>query len=162
MNTINFQNRQSVNPGRKKLTIVNQTSNTMIVDVENADNPTQEGTPINASTMSALQSEIVEVNNTLDFRLDKRIKYGLFGLPNSTATVQINTGLTSVDCITLTLKLNSTVAACRTVMVRSISGGTVTCDIRNTYNGGVESIGNATDYGFSIYWIAIGSSDSNQ
>ena len=53
-----FQDRQGSNLNRKKLRIVSQTADEIIVDVERADSPTQEGTPINASTMNQFQQEI--------------------------------------------------------------------------------------------------------
>jgi len=53
-----FQNRQGSNLNRKRLRIISQTAEEMIVDVERADSPTVEGTPINASTMNQFQSEI--------------------------------------------------------------------------------------------------------
>ena len=58
-----FQNRQGTNLNRKRLRIVSQTAEEIIADVERADNPTVEGTPIDASTMNQLQSEIDTANS---------------------------------------------------------------------------------------------------
>lgn len=58
-----FQNRQGSNLNRKRLRIISQTAEEMIVDVERADSPIVEGTPINASTMNQFQSEIDTANS---------------------------------------------------------------------------------------------------
>ncbi len=66
METTNFKDRISTYPGRKKLTIVNQTADTMIVDEVYADEPTQEGTAITATLMEQLQQGIVDANSKSD------------------------------------------------------------------------------------------------
>ena len=62
MKTFNFENRDSEYPGRKKLKIVSQTADTMVVDVEFADGPRVEGTAINAEIMQEFQKGIVDAN----------------------------------------------------------------------------------------------------
>ena len=64
MKTFNFENRDSEYPGRKKLKIVSQTADTMVVDVEFADGPRVEGTAINAEIMQEFQQGIVDANTT--------------------------------------------------------------------------------------------------
>ena len=51
---IRFKDRQPTFPGRKKLTIVNQQGNVLIVDEVFADEPSEEGTKINANLMNEL------------------------------------------------------------------------------------------------------------
>ena len=58
-----FQNRQGSNLNRKRLRIVSQTAEEIIADVERADNPTVEGTPIDATVMNQFQSEIDTANS---------------------------------------------------------------------------------------------------
>ena len=58
-----FQNRQGSNLNRKRLRIVSQTAEEIIADVERADSPTVEGTPIDASVMNQFQSEIDTANS---------------------------------------------------------------------------------------------------
>lgn len=60
MEITNFEDRIPTHPGRKKLTIVSQTADTMIVDETLADAPTQEGTKINANVMTKLQQGIID------------------------------------------------------------------------------------------------------
>ncbi len=60
METIQFKDRLSTYPNRRKLKIVSQVGNEMVADVEFADEPTQQGTPINAETMNKWQQTIVE------------------------------------------------------------------------------------------------------
>lgn len=59
-----FKNRQSENPNRRRLTIVEQQGNEMLVDVERADtNVTEEGTPINADVLNQWNNIIDESNS---------------------------------------------------------------------------------------------------
>ncbi len=58
-----FKDRQAAFPGRKKLTIVKQEANILTVDEEWADNPSEEGTHVNASILTGFQQGIVEANN---------------------------------------------------------------------------------------------------
>lgn len=60
-----FQNRSGTNLNRRKLTIVSQTANEMIVDVERADNVQagNEGTPLNATTFNDINSRIEILEN---------------------------------------------------------------------------------------------------
>lgn len=57
-----FQNRQGTNLNRKRLTIISQTPTEIIADIERADNPTQEGTKIDASVFNAFQASIDTAN----------------------------------------------------------------------------------------------------
>jgi len=54
----NFVNRQSVNSKRRKITIVEQSGNEMIADIDYADGPTVEGTKLDASTFNSIKTEI--------------------------------------------------------------------------------------------------------
>lgn len=62
METTDFKDRKPTYPGRKKLTILSQTANSMMVDVEYADEPIHEGTPINAEVMTKFQQGIIDAN----------------------------------------------------------------------------------------------------
>ena len=62
MEQTNFLDRVSTYPGRKKIKIVSQTADTILADVEFADEPSVEGTPINATVMSRFQQGIVDAN----------------------------------------------------------------------------------------------------
>lgn len=57
-----FKDRTGSNLNRRKLKIISQTAEEMIVDVERADKPDDEGTPINADIMNQLQKEIDTAN----------------------------------------------------------------------------------------------------
>jgi len=61
---MNFVNRQGENLNRKRLRIISQTANEIIADIERADTPSVEGTPINATTMNQFQQEIDTANST--------------------------------------------------------------------------------------------------
>lgn len=67
MPNITFTDRQSIHPNRKKLTIVSQVGNELIVDVEMADQPSVVGTPINASVLNSINQKIptFELNGTV-------------------------------------------------------------------------------------------------
>lgn len=58
-----FKDRQSLHPGRKKLTIINQEANTLTVDEEWADSPSIEGSLVNAAVLTEFQNGIVEACN---------------------------------------------------------------------------------------------------
>lgn len=58
-----FKDRQSLHPGRKKLTIINQEANTLTVDEEWADSPSVEGSLVNAAVLTEFQNGIVEAGN---------------------------------------------------------------------------------------------------
>ncbi len=64
MKQFDFQDRVSTYPGRKRLKIINQTADTMLVDVEMADEPTNTGTAIDQEVMREFQQGIVDANNT--------------------------------------------------------------------------------------------------
>ena len=51
-----FNDRQGTNLNRKRLTIISQTPTEIIADIERADNPTQEGTKINASVFNNFEN----------------------------------------------------------------------------------------------------------
>jgi len=57
-----FKDRQGSNLNRKRISIVSQTPNEIIADITRADNPTDEGTPINAGTFNDFQTEIDSAN----------------------------------------------------------------------------------------------------
>lgn len=65
MNLVEFTDRVSAHPQRKKLKIVSQSPNVMIVDVEAFDSPSVIGTPINAIKMTELQNNIKNAIDTL-------------------------------------------------------------------------------------------------
>lgn len=65
METIQFKDRVSTYPNRRKLKIISQVGNDMVADIEFADEATQQGTPINATTMNK------KVRHWLDSWLDK-------------------------------------------------------------------------------------------
>lgn len=58
-----FKDRKGSNLNRKRISIVSQTPNEIIADITRADNPTDEGTPINADTFNDFQKEIDTANN---------------------------------------------------------------------------------------------------
>ncbi len=60
-----FQNRSGTNLNRRKLTIISQSANEMIVDMERADNVQtgNEGTTLNADVMNALDDRITAAEN---------------------------------------------------------------------------------------------------
>ena len=55
---MNFENRQGTNLNRKRIKIISQTPTEIIADIERADNPTVEGTDINATVFNNFQNEI--------------------------------------------------------------------------------------------------------
>lgn len=63
MEIATFENRESVNPKRKKIKIISQTADEIIADIENAEVATKEGTPINAEVMNKLRTAILELEN---------------------------------------------------------------------------------------------------
>lgn len=67
MDILTFQNRDCNHPGRKKLTIISQSANEMIVDVERADDVKSNGggTKIDADTFINLQTNINNAINAL-------------------------------------------------------------------------------------------------
>lgn len=94
METTNFKDRISTYPGRKKLTIVSQTADTMIVDEAYADEPTQEGTAINATLMSQLQQGIVNANSKSDNALSTATE--AIAIANE-ASASVSNGGTSIE-----------------------------------------------------------------
>lgn len=58
MNKIEFKNRDSQNPNRKKIKIISQFGDTMIADIERDDGASEVGTPINAEIMNNFQEII--------------------------------------------------------------------------------------------------------
>lgn len=66
MEQTSFLDRVSSYPGRKKIKILSQTADTIVADVELADEPSVEGTPINATVMSRFQQGIVDANTKSD------------------------------------------------------------------------------------------------
>jgi hypothetical protein len=56
---MDFVNRQGTNLNRKRLRIISQSANEIIADVERADTPTVEGTPISASNLNQLKQDIL-------------------------------------------------------------------------------------------------------
>jgi len=65
METPRFKNRISTHPNRKKLTIIDQNINELIVDVEYADQPTEEGSPLNAEVFNEFYESLTNsVNNS--------------------------------------------------------------------------------------------------
>ncbi len=56
-----FRNRQSTNPNRRRLTIIEQQGNEMLVDMSRADtNVTEEGTPLNADVLNQWNRSVDE------------------------------------------------------------------------------------------------------
>lgn len=66
METTEFIDREPTHPGRKKLRIISQTADEMLVDEVFADEPTQVGTAINADVMRKFQQGIVDANTKSD------------------------------------------------------------------------------------------------
>ena len=62
-NKITFKNRISSTPNRRKLKIINQTADEILADIEMADNPTEEGTAINAEILNNIQDVAYEALN---------------------------------------------------------------------------------------------------
>lgn len=62
MENIVFKNRESHFPNRRKIKIISQNANEILADVEMADEPTEEGTPVTAQILSSWQNAIVESN----------------------------------------------------------------------------------------------------
>lgn len=58
-----FKDRTGQHLNRKKLTIISQTPNELIVDMDRFDNVTEEGTKINANVFNTFQTEITTANN---------------------------------------------------------------------------------------------------
>ena len=79
-----FQDRTGTNLNRKKITIISQTPNEIIADIERADNPTIEGTPINASVFNAFQQSIDNASNNATNAL------GIANSANTNATNAVN------------------------------------------------------------------------
>ncbi len=71
METIVFKDRNSTYPGRKKLTIIKQEGNELLVDVQLADGPTEEGTKFNAELFSKIQKDIFDNANVASSALEK-------------------------------------------------------------------------------------------
>lgn len=103
-----FYNRQSLHPNRKRLTIIQQNSNEIIADIENADEPTVAGTPITAEVMNNFQSEINTANqnsisavgtaNTASGNASTALSNSQTALTNSQAAVTTaNTANTKAD-----------------------------------------------------------------
>ena len=62
-NKITIKNRISSTPNRRKLKIINQTADEILADIEMADNPTEEGTAINAEILNNIQDVAYEALN---------------------------------------------------------------------------------------------------
>lgn len=60
-----FQDRESENPNRRKITILKQNANEIIADIELCDNPKEgkEGTPVNAEMLTEFQNNIIDAIN---------------------------------------------------------------------------------------------------
>ena len=58
-----FKNRISSTPNRRKIKIINQTADEILADIEMADNPTEEGTVINAEILNNLQDVAYDALN---------------------------------------------------------------------------------------------------
>ena len=80
-----YKNRIGNNLNRRKLTIVSQTANEMIVDVERADSIEQgnEGTPITASTLNSFEDRIATAESNSSVALSNAST----ALSNSTSAV---------------------------------------------------------------------------
>lgn len=61
---MNFIDRVSSKPNKKKITIISQTPNEIIATIERADEPTVEGTAITAQVFTNFQTEINTANST--------------------------------------------------------------------------------------------------
>ena len=107
-----FMNRTGENLNRRKLTIISQTPNEMIVDIARADNlDTENGTKIDADTLNSKFQSIVNQINTVD--TGTMVKIGSEFCPDLTFTsdpqTQINTTNNNVANITNnTTKLQNT------------------------------------------------------
>ena len=55
-----FVDRVSIHRNRRKLTIISQSPNEMIVDVERADSPNENGTVISANILEQFRKDIVD------------------------------------------------------------------------------------------------------
>ena len=62
-NKIEFKDRVSNTPNRRKIKIISQTADEIIADIEMADNPTESGTAINAEMLNNIQDIAYEALN---------------------------------------------------------------------------------------------------
>ena len=62
--TTTFKNRRSKFPNRRKITILEQNANVIKADIEFADEPEEQGTPINAEMLNDFKNEIYNAVDT--------------------------------------------------------------------------------------------------
>ena len=61
-----FSDRKSQYPNRRKLKIITQTADEIIADIEYADTPSQDGTPINATILNQIAKAAVDAGQKAD------------------------------------------------------------------------------------------------
>ena len=93
-----FKDRQGTNLNRKRISIVSQTPNEIIADIVRADNPTEEGTEINAATFNQFQNEINDANEKSNQA--ETIASTANGLSSEAKTIAINANQIANNALT--------------------------------------------------------------
>ena len=106
--TNNLVNRVSKHPNRRKLTIVSQSPNEIIVDVERADSATVEGSTITADTLNDFQTEINTSNSNASSALSTANSANTIAQTASTTANSANQTANSADTKATTALSNST------------------------------------------------------
>ena len=87
MDILSFKDRQSSNPNRRTIKIIEQNSDTIIADVDMSDFTEETGTPINASVMSNFQQGIIESNTiACEAKMQSQSAFDKAGEAETTAT----------------------------------------------------------------------------
>ena len=106
----NFTNRKGSNLNRRKLTIVSQTPNEMIVDIERADSATIAGSIISADTLNNFQDEIDTANSNASSALSTANSASTTAQTANTTANSANQTATSADTKATTALSNSQTA----------------------------------------------------
>ena len=105
-----FENRVSTHPNRRKLTIISQSPNEMIVDIERADSATIDGSIISADTLNDFQDEIDTANSYASSALSTANSANTTAQTASTTANSANQTATSADTKATTALSNSQTA----------------------------------------------------
>ena len=105
-----FVDRVSTHRNRRKLTIISQSPNEMIVDVERADSATINGSIISADTLNDFQDEIDTANSYASSALSTANSANTTAQTASTAANSANQTATSADTKATTALSNSQTA----------------------------------------------------
>ncbi len=136
-----FVNRTGENLNRRKLTIISQTPNEMIVDIARADNlDTENGTKIDADTLNSKFQSIVNQINTVD--TGTMVKIGSEFCPDLTFTSDPQTQINTTNNNIANISNNTT-------KLQNTPGGFAAGNSSQATAGGAVGMNSTTASGFA-------------